>query len=245
MPAAKRVRWECPNNIHPAVLSSTRPALDSTDRYCMACSMATKKLVKRVCPVLERQREAAKRRSDEKAKKNRVKMSAEMKKARAKADAARKRAEDAERARFTVEGVDLRDELVVLLRLKAWNGHFGKPGPDGGFHRRPELTVTRRSSMPGRLGYAEPWRNRISIAIWPGMTLADAREILVHELTHLVVGHQRGSRAWHGPQFKATMLAAFKQAYKVGPVGIPDNVYHGRYAAALRKKEAADAQTKA
>lgn len=219
---AKRVRWECPNGIHPAVLSSSRPALDSIDRYCMPCSMASRKLERRVAPALERKREAAQAVSATKAKAK-----------RAREAKARERKKAAEKARFTVEGVDLRDEMTCLLRLKAWNGKFGRPP----FRHRPELVISRRTQHPtSRMGYAEPWRWRITIATYPGQTLADAREVLVHELTHLVVGHQPGSRAWHGADFKKTMLAAFKEAYKVGPVGVPDNVYHGRYAAALKRK---------
>lgn len=223
---AKRVRWECPNGEHPGVLGSTRPNADSIVRYCIGCTIQTGRLTRRVAPALETKRAAAQQSAAAKAKAK-----------RAREAKARERAKAAEKARFTVEGVDLRDEMGCLLRLKAWNGKFGKPGLDGGFHNSPELVISRRTSYPTRLGYAEPWRWRITIATYPGQTLADARETLVHELTHLVVGHQPGSKAWHGPEFKKTMLAAFKQAYKVGPVGIPDNVYHGRYAAALRKKE--------
>lgn len=226
MAAAKRVRWVCPNGLHPAKLASARPPMDSLERYCVNCSIHTGKLVERIAPALESKRATAAQTAAAKAKAK-----------RAREAKARERAKDAEKARYTVEGIDLRDEMGCLLRLKAWKGKFGAPGPDGGFHNSPELVISRRTKYPTRLGYAEPWRWRITIATYPGQTLADARETLVHELTHLVVGHQPGSRAWHGPEFKKTMLAAFKQAYKVGPVGIPDNIYHGRYAAALKKKE--------
>ena len=222
----KRIRWNCPNG-HPGVLGPSRPPKDSIVRYCLTCSAKTGRLVERVAPALEAKRAAAAATSATKAKAK-----------RARETAVRERKKAAEIARYTVEGVDLRNEMVCLLRLKAWKGKFGSPGRDGGFHRRPEFVISKRSQHPAsRYGFAEPWRNRIVIATYPGQTLADARETLVHELTHLVVGHRPGSRAWHGPEFKKTMLAAFKEAYKVGPVGIPDNVYHGRYAAALNRKE--------
>lgn len=221
MAAAKRVRWECPNKRHPGVLGVTRPHADSIIRYCISCTIETGRLTRRVAPALETKRAAAAQTAAAKAKAKRA--------TEAKAHERRKRAEI---ARYTVEGVDLRDEMAKLLRLKTWRTKY-----KGGVGKTPELTITRRSSMPGRLGFADPWSWRINIATWPGQTLADARETLVHELTHLVVGHQPGSRAWHGPEFRKMMLAAFKEAYKVGPVGIPNNVYHGRYAAALRKKE--------
>lgn len=222
----KRVRWTCPNGC-PGILSSTRPPKDSVDRYCLACSAKTGRLVLRIAPALETRRAAAATTAAAKAKAKRAREAA--KKAKAK---------QAEIDRYTVEGVDLRDEMTSLLRLKAWNGHFGRPGLDGGFHNRPELVISKRSRVPlSRMGYAEPWINRITVATYPGQTLADARETLVHELVHLVVGPETSKTAWHGPTFKATMLAAFKEAYKVAPAGIPHNVYHGRYAAALKKKE--------
>jgi len=224
MTKAKRVRWECPNE-HPAVLGSPRPPKDSIVRYCLACSQESGRLVERIALALERKRAAAAVTAANKAKAK-----------RSREATARERRKQAEIERYTVEGVDLRDELTCLLRLRAWNGRFGTPPL---FQHRPELVISRRHQHPTRLGYAEPWRWRITVATYPGQTLADARETLVHELTHLVVGHRPGTRGWHGPEFKNTMLAAFKEAYKVGPVGIPDSVYHGRYAAALRRRDGA------
>ena len=59
MAKSKRVRWECPNGQHPGVLGSTRPALDSTVRFCLPCSEEEGKLVRRVAPALERKRAAS------------------------------------------------------------------------------------------------------------------------------------------------------------------------------------------
>lgn len=226
MATTKRVRWECPNG-HPGVLASTRPPIDSIERYCLICSAKTGRLVKRIAPVLETRRAAAAVTSATKAKAK-----------RAREAAARERKKAAETARYTVEGVDLRNEMVCLLRLKAWKGKFGSPGRDGGFHHRPKLVISKRSQHPAsRYGFAEPWRWRIVIATYPGQTLADARETLVHELTHLVVGEEPGSHNWHGPQFRKTLAAAIKEAYKVTLTGVRQGNYHGRYAAAMNRKE--------
>ena len=222
MPPTKRVRWNCPRELHPAVLGVSRPALDSIVRYCLPCSFITGRLEKRIAPALETKRAAAATSAAAKAKAK-----------RAREAAIRERKKAAEIARYTVDGVDLRDEMAKLLKLRAWRVRY-----KSGIGKTPELVISRRTKPPlSRMGYAEPWRWRITIATYPGQTLADARETLVHELTHLVIGEEPGSRNWHGPEFKKMMLAAFKEAYKVGPVGIPDNVYHGRYAAALRHKE--------
>lgn len=219
MSTPKRVRWDCPNG-HPGVLASTRPAKDSIVRYCLACSEQTGKLVLRVAPALERQRSAATEAAALKAKAK-----------RAREAKTRERRKQSETARFTVDGVDLRDEMKRLIKLRAFGGRNGRL-----FTRPPELVISRRSSSPYRLGYAEPWRNRITVATYPKQTLADARETLVHELTHIVIGKDRESMSWHGPVFREMMTAAFKEAYKVLPIGVRENVYHGRYAAALLRK---------
>lgn len=221
MTTTKRVRWECPNG-HPGVLASTRPPKNSIVRYCLTCSAQQGVLVERIAPALERRRQASAARSAEAAKAKRAREA----KARAKA-------KDREAARYTVEGVDLRDEMKKLLKLKAWKTHYRN-----GIGRIPELVISRRTTPPrSRMGYAEPGRWRITVVTYPGQSLADARETLVHELTHLVVGERHDDGKWHGPMFRKTMTAAFREAYKVAPAGLPGNVYHGRYAAALRKKE--------
>lgn len=218
MTTVKRIRWNCPNDRHPGVLGPSRPPKDSIVRYCLACSQESGRLAERIAPALERKRAAAVATSATKAKAK-----------RAREATARERKKAAETERYTVEGVDLREEMKKLMKLRAWRTRY-----KGGIGKTPELVISRRSRYPSRLGYAEPWHWRITISTYPGQTLADARETLVHELTHLVVGRRPGARGWHGTEFKKMMLAAFKEAYKVGPVGIPHNVYHGRYAAALR-----------
>ena len=216
----KRVRWDCPNG-HPGVLASTRPPKDSIVRYCLICSAQTGRLVLRVAPALERKRAGAA-----------VTAAAKAKAKRERAAAARERKRQAETERYTVEGVDLREEFKRLIKLRAFGGKTGRL-----FRRPPEFVISRRSRRPSsRYGYAEPWRNRITISTYPSQTLAAARETLVHELTHIVVGGNR-DEGWHGPLFRKTMTAAFKEAYKVLPKGLATNSYGGGYAAALLRKE--------
>lgn len=216
----KRIRWECPNG-HPGVLASTRPPKDSIDRYCLICSAETGRLVLRVAPALERKRSSAAVTSANRAKAK-----------RAREAAARERKKQAETERYTVEDVDLREEFKRLIKLRAFGGKQGRLS-----RRPPEFVISRRSQHPAsRLGYAEPWRNRITVATWPGQSVARIRETLVHELTHIVIGGNR-DEGWHGPLFRKTMTAAFREAYKVMPVGLGTNSYGGGYAAALERKE--------
>jgi hypothetical protein len=218
-----RVRWNCPNERHPGVLGPGRPPKDSLVRYCLDCSVETGRLVARVAPALERKRAAAAVTSKAKAKAK-----------RSRAALAREKAKAAETERYTVEGVDLRDEFKRLIRLRAFGGLKGRL-----YRRPPQFRINRRSQYPTRRhGYAEPWLNRITMCNWPSLTLARARETLVHELTHIVVGHSH-TEGWHGPTFRRTLKAAFIEAYKVNPKMILDDEgwYEEGLASALRRKE--------
>lgn len=219
-----KVRWNCPTGQHPGVLASTRPAKDAIVRYCLPCSVKTGKLVLRTAPALERKRATAATAAATKAKAQRARQAAAKVKAKA-----------AEDARYTVEGVDLRKEMDKLLKLRVFGGRQGRL-----FRNPPELVISRRTQYPSsQLGYAEmhgSWGHyRITVATYPGQTLADARETLVHELVHVAVGLNHG----HDATFRETMTKAFREAYKVLPVGVAHNRYHGRYAAALMRKETA------
>lgn len=222
MASKKRVRWDCPNGKHPGVLGPSRPRQDNIVRYCLPCSEAAGRLVERTAPALERQRQATAERAAETAK------------AKRRREAARRQAaKERETERFTVEGVDLRDEMRRLARLRAFGGARGKLA-----RQLPEFTVSRRSSEPqSRYGTAWPWEWRIHMALWPGLSLTDARETLVHELTHLHVGSDRSdTHRWHGEQFRDTMRRAFREAYGPDVINL-GSVNNGRYAAALRRQE--------
>jgi hypothetical protein len=224
----KRVRWECPTGKHPGVLASTRPTKDSIVRYCLRCSVETGKLALRIAPALERKRSAAAESTATKAK---------AKRAREAVVKARKLA--AENERYIIDGLDLRVEMKKLLKLKAFGGKTGRL-----YRNPPTLVVSRRTSSPrAYVGLAEPWRNQITIVSYPGLDSASVRETLVHELTHIVLGGCRtgtSKNQWHGPQFRQTLTAAFKEAYKVLPVGLSNfHAYGGGYANALRRREKA------
>ncbi|WP_343954451.1 SprT-like domain-containing protein, partial [Tsukamurella spumae] len=185
-------------------------------RFCLECSKESGRLTQRTAPSLDRKRAPAAEAAAAKAKAQRARLAA-----------AKQQAKQAEMERYTVDGTDLRDEFARLIRLRAFGVMQGRLT-----HNPPEFVITRRSKYPTRLGYAEPGRNRISLATYPGQTLGDALETLTHELTHIAVGHT-AEEGWHGPTFRETLRKAFFEAYKVGPAGLPGNRYHGRYAKAL------------
>lgn len=220
MVATKRVRWECPNG-HPAVLGSTRPARNSVVRYCLKCSEKEGVLVERIAPVLEAKRAAAKDSAAAKAKAKRAKRAAD-------AAAAVQR----ETERYTVDGLDLRVEFKRLIKLRV----FG--GKQGTLYRRPPKLVVRQCKQHPRtrMGSADYWANQINVSKYPGQDAAGARETLLHELVHIFTDHQLGptGETPHGPRFRKNLRLAMREAYGVDPVTF--DVYHGTYAAAIRRK---------
>jgi len=132
---------------------------------------------------------------------------------------------------YQVAGVNLQAEMIRLCRLPA----FG--GPDGPLARQaPTLTVRRAAKRPrSRLGFAIPEEWRISVTAFPGQRQADAKETLVHELVHLVVGASSSTRRWHGHEFKSTMRRAMREAYEIRGVKV-NGTYHGAYADALQRR---------
>lgn len=228
MSKPKRVRWVCPNDAHPGVLGPRQPRMDSLVRYCLPCSQEAGRLVQRVAPALERQRQEAAERAKAKDKARRQRAARQ-----------RQEAKEADAQRYVTAGVDLRAELQRLVRLRA----FG--GPQGPLTRMvPKLTVTHRSRKPStRLGSALLGSQRIHMAIYPGQTAAMAKEVLLHELVHLHVGTERvnGRRVVHGDRFRSVMRQAFREAYGPDVITHHTTCYVGHFAAALVRQEQAQA----
>ncbi len=85
------------------------------------------------------------------------------------------------------------------------------------------------------MGFAVPDEWRISVTVYPGVRPGDLQETLLHELVHLLIGPPRARRRWHGPEFKAALRQAMRDAYGVRVVR-PANSYHGAYAEALERR---------
>jgi hypothetical protein len=85
---------------------------------------------------------------------------------------------------------------------------------DGALPRsEPRLTVRRSRKRPNRLGFAVPAEFRISVTVYPGITVAGLLETLLHELVHIHVGAADEAHRWHGRTFKATLARAMREAY--------------------------------
>jgi len=168
----RRVRWECPASAgHAAVLGPSKPRADASVRFCLACSAASARLVRRTAPALERERAAAR----------------DARGAKAAQAAAREAARLADY--FSVHGVDLRVELHHLLRSPCAKVLRARP---------PKLTVrTRSNASVGRYGCAWTHRNEILVNRIPGLDGADARETLAHEVAHLLAPGDVHGPAWN------------------------------------------------
>jgi hypothetical protein len=205
--AGKRVRWECPNGLHPGVLSSSRPPLDSIARYCLPCSEVAGRLVKRSAPALERQRAS-----------------------RAAAAASRRvsatvAARAREEARWTVEtsdgeSINVRDLMDAMFRGSIeLQDRARESGRNARW--RPEVNLRRGSKahVSGRCtSYGE-----ITITVGAGADSHEVREVLLHEIVHAatvaLVPRTRGRRAnshgreWHGSLYRTALCRAARELF--------------------------------
>lgn len=208
MGRARRVRWECPNGLHPGVLGSTRPPKDATVRYCLPCSAEATRLVARTAPALERERAA---RSE----------SATAKRERRAAAARRGKAERYMVTAAGGESIDLMREMREMLRTPELAARKRESGHDGRW--LPELVV-RRGQSGGVSGHCDTWGD-ITLTVGAGAVPNEIREVLLHELVHSVtvrlVPRTRGTRAnprgreWHGALFRRVLCRAAGENFGV------------------------------
>lgn len=219
MAKAKRVRWECPNGLHPGVLGSTRPLANSTVRFCLPCSEAAGVLVRRVAPALERKRAATSLAVREKREQQR-----ELAR-RAKAEALLVPVIDRDGEEFILDAGELLKEAWRTEELRdrqreswPWRSKFPpvprlvirRGGRDAG---RPAMRVreggVRQGSRPIRerdalSGHAKYSGERIVLTVRPGLGHEWLRAIIVHEAAHAAcpVGVHHGDR-WQGAYWRA------------------------------------------
>lgn len=222
MAAAKRIRWECPNGLHPGVLASSRPRKNATARYCLACSETAGVLVERTAPALERKRNA----------KTAVR---EEKRARERAAAAEARENWHKVTVLDRDGGEVVLDAGELLR-DAWRTPVLRDEQRAAFPsylwpvKVPELVIRRGAPTAGRpaaraerglnerslpirardglSGHAESATgDRIVMTVRPNCGEEWVRAIVVHEAAHAAcpIGAHHGAR-WRRAYVKATRL---------------------------------------
>lgn len=220
MAKAKRVRWECPDGLHPGVLGSTRPPADATVRFCLDCSADSGRLVKRTAPALERKR-AAKTVARETREQER-----------------RRRDRDERERALKVTVLDYESGEVELdageLLKAAWRtsairerlaDHWRYPGrqsvpaltirrgrPDAGRAVRPigPDQADRGRDRDAMSGHAKQWSEQIVLTVAPGLGREWLEAIVVHEAAHVAAVETA-----HGPAWRSTYIRAMRELYGV------------------------------
>lgn len=216
----KRVRWECPNGLHPGVLGSTRPRANATVRYCLPCSEAAGVLVERTAPALERKR--------------RVKVEAKRERKTTAKD--RAQASLVERARIVCMDAAGREVVVDLIaEVEECARLLGV--------KHPAVMVRHMRNLPGTGASGRAWPEKRTVSFTfdrsHGIDNGSAeylRALALHEVCHLadtrrVKQTKRGTRSrWHGPQFKRKLLDAARERWPQ-IVGFTDDRFVGTRAA--------------
>lgn len=195
----KRYRWVCPN-CGSGKLIGKQPRKNKTARYCLPCSEGTGYLVERVCPALEKKRDAS---------------------SEAAARRVAKKVE-AERAKFHFDdgGVEPFDILGEFYRLQRF-APFRKLD-----WSRWSLKLRRCKKPQNRHGFCSPSRREISISLWEGLDRSDVKETLIHEMVHAVVRGQRTGPRWHGDKFRGTLDEASRKCFDI-PADVTLPTYAG------------------
>lgn len=208
-------RWVCPRECGGNVLAPGKMRRDDARRYCLGCTEKTGRLVARVCPALEREREQAReqRRAAEKRKRERA--------SRAKARAKRRREQ-----RYIVMGYDVRALVNNWMRLDAWDRDDGDRvdgwGDEGGWHvfrarryRAPDIVV-RRGRRKDYISAHAHGNYRITMTVprsWDEAPShaqrADLLVTVLHEMAHLAIGCHHG----HDMAFNAMLCRAAAEVW--------------------------------
>lgn len=198
----KMVRWKC-DTCGSGCLAPSRPRMDDARRYCLPCTEATGRLVKRVAPTLERKRAA--RTEARKASDKRKRATVQAKKQ------TKKRIEQL--AKRTTEGILIAPEAKRLWRLLE-PYHKGAPLPAVHVSTRGMYEADGRLYRPagGYAGLAYFGEGRI----W--LKAGCEWGTLAHELVHMAVGTRRtanGRRCAHDEVFYKALKDLAERRWKV------------------------------
>jgi len=181
-------RWTCPR-CGSGKLAPARARKDDARRWCLSCSATTGRMVERTCPSADAAR-AARRESQRTA-------------------ALRQRTRERERAttRHTVAGIDVRDEWQRLSSLPICTMREAR----GAWP--PGLTVAHSTAKRRVSGHCKTIKRIVHVTFWPGVTPAEVRELLAHELAHAVAPLDDS----HSQRWRNTYLALIEQGFGIAP----------------------------
>jgi len=187
---AKQVRWKC-EKCDDGLLAPTRPRKNDVRRYCLPCSAKSGKLVDRVAPSLEKQREkrTAIVQQKQKAKRVRIATKLQPKKERWKRWEQRQAIFNKEADRiwelFYPQGTNRKRPLIKIV--------FSRNGGCSGVNYGSDIIVR--------------------VARWSSGG-ASAWEVLAHELCHSVIPTNRNDGS-HGKAFYVALKNVIEARWKV------------------------------
>lgn len=193
MAKTKRIRWECPNGRHPAVLGPSVPRKNNIVRYCLKCSETEGVLVERVAPTLVKKREAGAARSS------------------AKAEAKRRKERDKKFLKLTDAAgrtVEFNPESELARIVRAGEREFER-----GFS--VPVLDWRRGTSGHTSGRA--WTYRITATF--GAQAEGAWATLVHEAAHSLTAQLGYQKEHHGDRWRSTYRVLVRALVKDIPVG--------------------------
>lgn len=203
---AKMVRWKC-EDCGSGCLAPSKPRLDDTRRYCLPCSEATGRLVKRTAPTLERRRAT---------KQVTRKRAVERKRATQRSLTAKKKVRTKTVARLTkttIEGYSLKTESARIWKLLE---------PYHGGKRMPTFEISTRGVTVNDDGSASIRRGQYgglafirSNHIW--LKAGYSWHTLAHEMVHLAVGVRQGevNRRAHDDVFYYCLKDIVERRFRV------------------------------
>lgn len=193
---SKRVRWECPNELHPGVLGPTRPRRDNIVRYCLPCSEAAGVLIERVAPALDRKRADAKAAAE---RKRLSKQERERDKARSQRVLAVREPDG------SIGEVDIRATLEKMIRLPVLRDHAERSCPYIQL-QAPKVTLRRSRNKPYTSGHAPYYSWEFTVTAAADPERIEFEETLLHELIHLLL-----PGAHHSNRYRSVLVQAARE----------------------------------
>lgn len=181
---AKQVRWKCPN-CDDGLLAPSRPRRNDVRRYCLPCSAKSGRLVDRLAPALDKQRE---KRSAVVAIKNKEK----------RVRVAKKLQPKKEQQRID----EMRSKMIRKEAERIWE--LMKP-----YHKDkqlPQITIAKGQNRGRQYGHADSYSKYIQVNVDREQSVRRSKrvwQVLAHELCHCAVPpiYRNGARDVHSREF--------------------------------------------
>lgn len=211
-----RKRWICPD-CGSGVLAPSKPRRDDVRRYCLDCSKRTGRLVERICPALEAQRQ---RKQEQRAAKNRRRRAAARRKKGREAEERKKLFDE----RSLVDDLNLHKEARKMWRTaalrdarKTWHAEDAP---------LPEITIRQSTEKRYTSGTChQTWhllQRRITMTLCAQRNAPEILTTLLHEMAHAACPWKEH----HGSMWKSVYLAAARELFgEVKPRGRSSREY--------------------